>query len=492
MKKILLLACALMVVSSCTQNEMEGGALSHEQEMRFSTAQIATRVAGNEWEADDDIGIFVMSNDQVINGNINYYTTAAGASVSFSPNLDGGGVQIYYPEVETFDVFAYHPYDQDIESGYMLNFSAQDDANVKYSDFELLEASKKGLVRDGKPIDLEFTRVFSNIAVNLIAGIGFEQSEIDKFWRLTLEDQLTEATISYKPGEDKLSVVFDEDKKSDIAMWFYQDNPLFRDLVVASDATFKPAFKLELFESGVVVETLRVVATKEITTTRGGQHIFNITVNRTPLGLMGEIAPWLENDLDTESSDGTYTLSDFEHGTLIPTHDQWVITDEHDFTLVDLRNLANAVKQAVDDNEERRISLIFPNLRNFPRTAFYLTSSGMPVYSISAPSATLVDESAFDNCTKLEKVDLPKVTQIYKDAFRACSSLKEINFGYNKMTGEHAIITDIASDWSSKYNFPETDLFIGNVQDSKVSFGDDNKTMTVDGITYTFKSITRE
>ncbi len=496
MKKIIFAAGALMAIASCTQNEMESGALHEKQEMRFSSAQIATRVAGDAWEAEDEIGIYVMSNAQVINGNINYYTPAAATSASFLPNLDKGGVQIYYSEVETFDVFAYHPYDLEIEKSlYTINFASQDGSNPSpRQNYEVLEASKKDLMRDGKPIELEFTRVFSNIAVNLIAGIGFEESEIDKFWQLTLEDQITETTVSYTISDEELTLT-NVPEKDDIKMTYYEYNPLFRDLVVASGVSFKPAFKLEFFESGVAKETLRLVSTEEITTTRGGQHIFNITVNRTPLGLVGEIAPWVDNDLDLESSDGTYYLADFASETLIPTHDEWVImdTDEeamkvnyystgssNELDLSDFRHLYDAINKAIEKKPNREISLIFPNLETIPVYAFNqnISNEAAQIYGISAPSVTSVGENAFKDCEKLEKVDLSQVTSIAGYAFDGCTSLKILNIGYGET--QSAEIVSISHDWLY-------DLDAETIKGITLSLGtieggmDDETTPTVEG-----------
>lgn len=97
----------------------------------------------------------------------------------------------------------------------------------------------------------------------------------------------------------------------------------------------------------------------------------------------------------------------------------------------------NVVGMAIANSyvENGSLSLLMPNVASVPDVAFQHRDV---LKSVSAPSATLIGNSAFDRCAFLTTAFFSAATSIGTNAFYACTSLEDISFPSVVSIGEDA------------------------------------------------------
>lgn len=165
MKKIILLGmAAAMSFASCQKNEEQTAEVGGSSEVVF-TSGISTRATETQWEADDQIGVFMYSTDltDIYDSNSENapYTTsdaASGTFTSFDPLL--------YPSDVNVDFVAYYPYATNYSSNVITINSADqsDETKVKALDFMVASAQN---CNDLNAPTLSFTRKMSKIVINV-------------------------------------------------------------------------------------------------------------------------------------------------------------------------------------------------------------------------------------------------------------------------------------------------------------------------------------
>ncbi len=188
--------------------------------------------------------------------------------------------------------------------------------------------------------------------------------------------------------------------------------------------------------------------------------------------------------------------------TNYPTDDTWVITD-YDASTVQFAPLLEALEAVAAEDSSRRISLEFPNLKKIPTYAFLgqinaddkQTATAAintdALISIKADKVTAVESYAIQYCDNLQYIELPNVTSIGVYSFFTCNKITSLKMATNEGV-ELSSLSFRAFSWVNTGTTTVTrssiDVVVGSANSSMVDTT--AKSLTIDGVTFTFKSIT--
>ncbi len=430
-----LAACALSLLTSCAKTD-EALTVDSENLVQLSSSiEGLTRVSGQSWESTDAIGVTIFkrgedfpSGDDV---NIKYVPEAAGASVDF--NAAEADKALYFPhKYGTMDFIAYYPYGADVNlSAYTL-----DGENT-----EVLFAFTEDAVK-GKPVALQFKSPYSQIKVNLESSDGSIKSFDGA--QITLKDVVIQGAYDILSSESNLGKEI-QDLTYDASASGY---------ILPQD--FTPSFEISL---GGELGNYKVAASEQLQAKANTIYSYTVDITLTGIKISGSIEDLVEKDMgdmDVEQV-GYFMLADLVDGFKVPASiNTWVIDDE-DATADDESDFAGlraAVDAAVQDDDTRKIKLVFPNLTKIPDYAF--------------------QES------KIQSISAPKMTSIGEAAFSYCDALQTLKIGYDESVG-HATVSSIDPGcFGSAEDTKETTLYIGlwSVVDSDFSISGNTLTLS--------------
>ena len=126
MKKLLVGALALLALTAC--NKDNKGECLQQEAMQFGSniPALKLRMAGNAFEANDAIGIS-MTGDAAAT-NVEYKTTAGGATATFAPAATG----LTFAEGQTVNFVSYYPYSANATTDLPIDLTS-DQTDVLYS-----------------------------------------------------------------------------------------------------------------------------------------------------------------------------------------------------------------------------------------------------------------------------------------------------------------------------------------------------------------------
>ena len=104
MKKLLVGALALLALTACNKDNKEAALQQEAMQFGSNIPALNLRMAGNTFEANDAIGIS-MTGDATAT-NVEYKTTAGGATATFAPAATG----LTFAEGQTVNFVSYYPY----------------------------------------------------------------------------------------------------------------------------------------------------------------------------------------------------------------------------------------------------------------------------------------------------------------------------------------------------------------------------------------------
>ncbi len=147
--------------------------ITTQVEATFAAASI-TRVANNEWEANDKIGVTMTTTTTTTLAagdylNVPYTASAAGATASFTPDSE----VVYLPtDGSAVDFYAYCPYTTiDANNDVDIDITSQN-----FTKIDLVAAKATGATKDAPKVtfsgDNTFKHQLSKITISLKAGEG--------------------------------------------------------------------------------------------------------------------------------------------------------------------------------------------------------------------------------------------------------------------------------------------------------------------------------
>ena len=292
-KAISTFTLAALLLTACSEEEMP---MDDARVALQVTSGIQTRAYDDQWEADDRIGIFghPQDADQTAWSNVQYVTSNDGSNGSFAPAPDE--LTIYLPvNGSGVDFVAYYPYTATLTDGvYAVDVTEQGDLSA----IDLMAAGEQTADCINPKVRFNFEHKLSKIEFTFKAGDGMAASELAGM-TVQLTGQQPKATFDVTQPDGAVNVG--------------TDNPIMLTLNTASDGMSAEGILLP--NESLDNMTLHLVLAdksnffiwnlNESTAQKfeaGHKYVYNITVNRSGLGVTSTIADWEEgNGPDGES-----------------------------------------------------------------------------------------------------------------------------------------------------------------------------------------------
>ena len=155
-------ALSTLALVSCTNND-DNSEWYGSEGIVFTTA-IQSRVSGNTWNANDEVGIYMMNAGGTIDAataqNKKYIAQTNGTLTAASGN------GIYLPESGSVDFIAYYPYTTSV-SGNKIAVNVSDQSNPAAIDLIYSNGTKGVAATTSSNISLTFTHKLSKMTINV-------------------------------------------------------------------------------------------------------------------------------------------------------------------------------------------------------------------------------------------------------------------------------------------------------------------------------------
>ncbi|WP_304253293.1 fimbrillin family protein [Phocaeicola plebeius] len=182
---------------SCTNND-DNSEWYGSEGIVFTTA-IQSRVSGNTWNANDEVGIYMMnagSGIEAATAQNKKYIAQTNGTLTAAP---GNG--IYLPESGNVDFIAYYPYTTSV-SGNKLAVNVSDQSNPAAIDLIYSNGTKGVAATTATPISLGFTHQLTKVTLNVtkdetietLNGLGVNIKGISTEGEFNLADGTLTAT----------------------------------------------------------------------------------------------------------------------------------------------------------------------------------------------------------------------------------------------------------------------------------------------------------
>ena len=199
MIKFFALALLAGAMVSCNTEDTASTTANGKVAVQFTGGiSVNTRASGLAWADGDRIGIFMTGTKQTLSAdaikegvdNVCYQTSG---SIAFSPI--SGGKTIYYPIDGDVDFYSYYPYTT--VSNYKVALNVANQGSLEAIDF--MYAKTTGYNKATPQVDLRFNHMLSKLVLNVQAGNGLTQDDLNKL-TVTIKDQNTTATFNLADG----------------------------------------------------------------------------------------------------------------------------------------------------------------------------------------------------------------------------------------------------------------------------------------------------
>lgn len=190
-------ALSTLALMSCTNND-DNSEWYGSEGIVFTTA-IQSRVSGNTWNANDEVGIYMMnagSGIEAATAQNKKYIAQTNGTLTAAP---GNG--IYLPESGSVDFIAYYPYTTSV-SGNKLAVNVSDQSNPAAIDLIYSNGTKGVAATTATTISLEFTHQLTKVTLNVtkdetietLNGLGVNIKGISTEGEFNLADGTLTAT----------------------------------------------------------------------------------------------------------------------------------------------------------------------------------------------------------------------------------------------------------------------------------------------------------
>lgn len=295
------LVALTLAFAGCSQDEnLPGGNTDERVAIRVSSnidvtdgvKKTNTRAMDNKWEADDQIGIFMLNGTTPEKSNIAYYKTTSGSA--FSPVDE----TIYLPVEKPLerDFVAYYPHTATLnDNAYVINLA--DQTNQAAIDF-MTSAKVTGITKNNPDVNFIFHHRLAKLRLNIETGAGFngDQSELAGL-KIELSGQQTAGTydllndnaVAIVPASETIVLNTAEDGQSAEAIVFPSENYNNMTFTFTVSGHAEPyIWNLKDSQSASKFE-------------EGKEYIYNITINRTGINVTASIMPWDKGNGDGET-----------------------------------------------------------------------------------------------------------------------------------------------------------------------------------------------
>lgn len=258
---------------------------------RFSS--VITKAVGTSWSANDKIGLFMTSSDNVSAGtilegadNIAYQVTAAGTQGVFSPV--NANEAILFPQDGSDVIFvAYYPY-QTLQD-YTLQVDVKEQSNQEKLDIMSATVTDKNKI--SPHVALNFTRAMSKVAINISSSV-YSSSQIEQVGvKITELYTTADFTLSNRELTNRSAV-------SDITAKTITAGQSYEAILLPGDIASRGA-KIKFSIAGTTLSYTIPTASF----VQGKEYAYNLELGRTSVNsLNSTITDWID---DPTENNGT-------------------------------------------------------------------------------------------------------------------------------------------------------------------------------------------
>ncbi|WP_455664548.1 fimbrillin family protein [Phocaeicola sp.] len=192
-------AIAATLLAACSNDDSTQQPADAARTAANFTAQISTRAAGDQWEAGDAIGIYMLKTGTatIAEGTQNHKYVTATATGKFAPADEGQTVYFPVDETDKVDFKAYYPYAALTGNTCTVDLSDQ----THPAAIDLMCSDNMTARNKLEPtVELEFRHRLSRIEIKVLAGDGFTADNL-KGLSITLGKQPCTATYNVVTNE---------------------------------------------------------------------------------------------------------------------------------------------------------------------------------------------------------------------------------------------------------------------------------------------------
>lgn len=277
------------VFAGCSDDEnLPGGEVNDGRVALQVSSGIQTRAFDNQWEAGDQIGIFMLGSGQNTvadgYGNVPYLVASAGTGgKAFAPVSE----VIYFPtNGSKRDFIAYYPYSADkvTEGVYSIDLTEQD--SQKDIDF-MLAGKVTDKSRTDANVSFQFAHKLVKIVMDIKPGDGVTADDLKNI-AVSLTGQPTTGTFDVLNGQNV--TVTSTDKKT-VPLLAFKDDTHAEGIV----------FPSENYDGMSFVFTTQAIGSYEWPLSESGKatkfeagkkYLYTITVNKTAIKVTATIKNW--------------------------------------------------------------------------------------------------------------------------------------------------------------------------------------------------------
>lgn len=197
--RLLSVACIVIVMTSCSNDNEECGNPDDNNMIRFTVEHpaIVTRATDTEFEQGDKVGVFLTGQNQPVELAGNYVTNV---SLTYDGSAWNTPNPLYWND-GTYDVYAYYPYTTPLASTTDQPFSVTTDQSdkVKFEASDLLWTAKKSVSASSGSINLQFGHRLSRMQLQLVKSDDYE-GELPDEAEVYIHNTMVDGTLDLNVG----------------------------------------------------------------------------------------------------------------------------------------------------------------------------------------------------------------------------------------------------------------------------------------------------
>lgn len=275
----------LALVAAATMASCNGKVSPEAQDdkvaVQFGSSITASRAVNDKWTAGDQIGIFMVEENEVLSkdairedaDNIAYNTDGSGA---FSPAAEEE--TIYFPMAGDVDFYAYYPHTAEVYD-YRIALDLSDQSNQEALD--IMFAKVSGRNKSNPKVELNFTHLLCRLILEVQPGTGLTQADLAKL-TVKVKDVDTKATFNLVDG-----TISGEEEPKGITMKTVEAGKRYEAILFPTESESREIeFDLNNDHDGPFTWTMKSALKG------GSQYHHLVTLSRTAAEVSGSIKPW--------------------------------------------------------------------------------------------------------------------------------------------------------------------------------------------------------
>lgn len=288
--KILILALSIVTLAGCGNDESPLG------DTTGNSGPTALHVNGNicvtsrandtRWEPNDRIGIYMLAGETVEQNN-KLYTTTDGSGKFTATEAE----TIYLPtDGSRRNFVAYYPYTENLgDNGrtYMIDITDQSSQGA----IDLLGSDNPETDKNTPSVRFTFNHKLAKIELNITSGTGFDDSSVLEGLTVELTGQQTSATYDVIDGNE-VTIVTETPRTVDLLVT--NEGRKAEAIILPSDNFDEMSLIFKLKDGGHFTWPVQSDFATRFET--GKKYKFNVTLNKTEIGVTSEIVDWISGN----------------------------------------------------------------------------------------------------------------------------------------------------------------------------------------------------